>query len=108
MRVVVVPIKMEPQLRYSLETGWPENPELWVSEETASNPEELNDILEKANRQWIRATAGEEEARIERQMIDRLIAFDNWARANAGALREMRMKEEEDEENGIDESYSRD
>lgn len=108
MRVVVVPIKMEPQLRYSLENGWPENPELWVSEETASNQDKLNYLLEKAEKQWLRATAEDLEARRERQMIDRLIAFDNWARANAGALREMRMKEEEDEENGIDESYSRD
>ena len=45
---------------------------------------------------------------LERQIIDKLIKFDTWVRSNADILWEMRMKEEEDEENGIDEPYSRD
>lgn len=44
----------------------------------------------------------------ERRIIEKLIAFDNWVRANADLLHEMRMTDEEGEEDGIDESDSRD
>lgn len=81
-------------MRYTIENGWPENPELWVSEETASNEEDLRYLLERARQQYQRASDGKVRERIEREMIGRLIAFGNWARADAAASRRMRVSDD--------------
>lgn len=54
MKIVVVdlPDCEQSNLRFSLENGYPERPELWVNSTLAASPEELQKVLRRAEEEW--------------------------------------------------------
>ncbi|MCL6559688.1 MAG: hypothetical protein K6U74_13015 [Firmicutes bacterium] len=80
MKIVVVdlPDCEQPNLRFSLENGYPERPELWVNSTLAASPEELQKVLRRAEEEWRGIGKGVEER--EKRDAEFLAGLDDLIR----------------------------